>query len=160
MNFLLMLVPFSFFLVLCVLSFTVTPKFDTRKIRELSKYYYFVHPVCIVMVEEIGKAFHINILSSGIVSFLLVFLLTHVLCLAIIIIQQQKLKYSFIALAALLGIAVTFILATVIYQFKLADIIVKFELVPCLWVFSSFGIYFLLFQWKKRKSKSIKEAKV
>lgn len=152
MNFLLMLIPFGFFFFLWILSLRRVPKFDTRKIRELSKYYYFIHPISIVIVEEIGKAFHWNILSSGIVSFLLILLLTHVLCLAVISVQRQPLKHSLILLAALCGMVVTFLFSGLLYQFKPDGVLVKFELVTCLWVFTSFGMYALLFRRKRYKA--------
>lgn len=154
MNFMFMLVPFSFFFFLWVLSFPKTLKFDTRKIRELSKYYYFVHPVCIVIVEEVGKAFGIDILYSGVISFLFVFLLTHFLCSLIIKIQQQPWNYIKMILSVLLGMLSTFVMASLIYQFKILNIQLKFELVPSLLFISSFIIYYLLL---KRKMNVIAE---
>lgn len=144
MNFLLILVPFSFFFFLSVLSFPIYPKFNTGKIRELSKFYYFVHPICIVIVEEIGNAFKLDFLSSGILSFLLILLLTHLFSLSIIHIQKGSFKRASMALSVIIGVVVTLIIATIIYQFKILDVVLKFELVPCLWIFSSFIVYFLL----------------
>lgn len=149
MNFMFMLIPFSFFFFLWVLSVPKTIKFDTKRIRELSKYYYFVHPVCIVIVEEAGKAFQVGILYSGIISFLLVFLLTHFLCSLIIKIQQQPWNYTKMIFSVILGIFTTFVVTSLFYNFKFTSIQVKFELVPCLLFISSFIIYFLLLKRKK-----------
>lgn len=148
MNFLIMLIPFSFFFFLWVLSFPHTPSFDTAKIRELSKYYYFVHPICIVIVEELLKAFHVSFPGSGVISFLLILLLTHLLCLTIIAIKRQSLRLPFIPFAVLGGIIDTFLSAGLVYQLKAPDTQMKFELVPCLLVFFSFITYFLLIRHK------------
>lgn len=145
MNFLLMLVPFSFFFFLSILFFPYTPKHDTKKVRELSKYYYFIHPVCIVIIEEIGFAFHLNILSSGLISLLLIVLLTHLLSSMVIKIKSS-LKVSFVILASLFGMLITFIIAGLLFFAKSTDVIIKFEFVPCLWFYFSFLMYYLLYK--------------
>lgn len=122
------------------------PKCDTKKYRGLSKYYYFIHPVCIVIVEEIGHAYQIDFLSSGIISFLLVIFLTHVLSCMLLEIKSPQ-KKSALLFAALLGMAVTFIIASLFFLFKPLDVVIKFELVPSLWFYCSFIMYYLL--WKQ-----------
>lgn len=143
MNFLLMLIPFSIFFFRWIMLFPYTLHFQTKKIRELSKYYYFVHPISIVIVEEIGSGFGLQQMSSGIISLLLVIVLTHILSSIIIMIKSPLNKYS-ILLASLLGIVATMILAGIFFQFKLNEVTVKFELVPCLWVYFSFIMYYIL----------------
>lgn len=156
MNFLIMLAPFSFFFFLLILYFPYTPKFDTRKFRELSKYYYFIHPISIVIVEETVKAFNIDILSSDIASLLLILFLTHILCSAIILIKMP-LRHLFILISAFVGIIMTTVLAGLFYWFKPNNILVKFELVPCLWVFLSFVVYILVSKLKNRGSARIEK---
>ncbi|MFQ9922966.1 MAG: acyltransferase [Beduini sp.] len=145
MNFLLMLVPFSFFFFIWLLSIPYAPKCDTKKFRRLSKYYYFIHPVCIILVEEIGHAYQIDFLSSGMISLLLVILLTHILSCMILEIKRPQ-KRSTLLYAALLGMAATFIIATIFFLFKPLDTVIKFEFVPCLWFYCSFVMYVLLWR--------------
>lgn len=154
MNFLLMLVPFSFFFFLWVLRCPYIPKYETGKIRKLSKYYYFVHPVCIVIIEEVGRGLGVNILSSGVISLLLVILLTHLLSSMIIKIKYP-LKRGFLILTPLIGVIVTMILASVFFTLKLDTVIIKFELVPCLWFYSSFVAYYILTKNDNRKNISL-----
>lgn len=143
MNFLLMLIPFSFFFFRWIMLFPYTLNFETKKIRELSKYYYFVHPVSVVIIEEIGSGLGVQLISSGIISLLLVIVLTHILSSIIIMIKSPLNKW-FILLASLLGIVTTMILAGIFFCFKLNEVIIKFELVPCLWFYSSFIMYYML----------------
>lgn len=155
MNFLLLLLPFSFFFFLWTLSTPLIPNFDTRMLRELSKYYYFVHPVCIVIIEELGAALEWPILSSGLFSFALIFLLTHLLCLAIIHIQKQNISRKSILIAGLLGLVATFLISSIIYALKTTGSTLKFELVPSIWFFASFLSCYLL----QRNNSSIKSEK-
>lgn len=150
MNFLLMLVPFSFFLFISLLFFPYTPKCETRKFRDLSKYYYFVHPVCIVIIEEIGTAFHIDILSSGLLSLLLVILLTHSLS-SMIIGMKGVLQTSCILSSALFGVIATCIVSGLFFLVKPADIVIKFEFVPCLWFYFSFMMYSVMLKVYNKK---------
>ena len=143
MNFLLMLIPFSFFFFQWIMIFPYTFNFETKRVRELSKYYYFVHPVSIVIIEEIGRGLRLQLLSSGVISLLLVILLTHILS-SIIIKIKYPVKKHLLLLAALLGMGATMILAGIFFCWKLNTVIIKFELVPCLWFYSSFVIYYIL----------------
>lgn len=150
MNFLLMLIPFSFFFFRWIMLFPYTLHFETKKIRELSKYYYFVHPVSIVIIEEIGSGLGLQLISSGIISLLLVIALTYILSSIIIMIKFPLNKW-FLLLASLLGIVTTMILAGIFFCFKLNEVIVKFELVPCLWFYSSFIMYYILMKSTAKK---------
>lgn len=142
MNFMLMLLPFSFFFFLWILTCSYTPKFDTKKIRNLSKYYYFVHPVCIVIIEEIAFGLNMNLIH-GLIALLLVIILTHLL--SVMIIQVNKpLHIRSMIFSSIVGMAVTFILASIFFCLKPDEIIVKFELVPCIWFYSSFTIYYMI----------------
>lgn len=153
MNFLIMLVPFSFFLFIWILSFPYKPQIDTKNIRELSKNYYFIHPVCIVIVEAIGLAYDVDFLTAGVISLLCIVLLTHILS-RMIISFKRPIIYSYILLASILGIIVTGVLAGVFYQFKIQDIMVKFEFVPCLWFYSSFTLYYIFCRRGKKYKKN------
>ncbi|MGM0240283.1 acyltransferase family protein [Enterococcus sp. AZ103] len=144
MNFLFMLIPFSFCLFISLLFFPKQLLFDTGKIRLLSKYYYFVHPICIVIVEEAAKAFQMIWLNQGIISFCLIFLFTHLICLMVIYIKQQNLRKKYIGGAMFFGMLATLALAGTIYQFKPVEVLLKFELVPCLWLTTSILGYFIL----------------
>lgn len=150
MNFLLMLVPFSFFFFLWLLTFPYMPKYETKKFRELSKYYYFIHPVSIILIEEIGYGLGITILSSGLFSLFIVILLTHLLSSMVIKINGLF-KHSFLILAPLLGMIVTVVIVSIFFSVKQSDIVVKFELVPCLWFYSSFVVYYLLYKTRYKK---------
>ncbi|WP_416325809.1 acyltransferase family protein [[Eubacterium] hominis] len=143
MNFMIMLIPFSFFFFQWILVCPITFKFHTKKLRELSKYYYFIHPVCIVIVEEIGQGLGLPLLSSGIISLLLIILLTQMVS-SLIIKTKHPLNKPFVLLSPLLGMLVTMLLASIFFSFKLDEIMIKFELVPCLWFYSSFLIYGIL----------------
>ncbi|MFQ6861278.1 MAG: acyltransferase family protein [Beduini sp.] len=154
MNFLLMLVPFSFFFFIWLLSVPYTPKYDTKKIRGLSKYYYFIHPVCIVIVEEIGRAYSLDIFSSGIISLLFVVMLTHLLSCMMLKIKTPLRKVTLLW-AALLGIGLTFIIASTFFWFKPMDIVIKFELVPCLWFYCSFILYYILYKQNNKTKEMI-----
>lgn len=143
MNFLLGLIPFSFFFFLWMLSFPYKPKNDTTKIRELFKYYYFVHPVCIVIIEQLGVAFKISFLSSGVFSFILIVIITHLLSKCIINIKKH-LTCLRVAFSILIGLIPTFIISSIIFLLKDPDIILKFEFVTCLWFACSFIMCYLL----------------
>lgn len=143
MNFLLMLVPFSFFFFLWVLFSPYTIKGETRKLRELSKYYYFVHPVCIVIIEEIGLALSFDMMSSGLLSLCIIIILTHLLS-GMILTVKKPLKKSFVCVAVLFGILLTFVFAGLVFFVKPDEILLKFEFVPCLWFFSSFFMYYVI----------------
>lgn len=149
MNFLLMLVPFSFFFFLWILSFPKEVKVDTRKIRELSKYYYFIHPVCVLLIEEMGEVFKVVILQSGVISYVLIILLTHFLSTIIIELQKKSWNYSWILSASFLGMLVTVMVEILFFLFKVYSIEAKVEIAPCLWFISSLMIYFLLFKNQK-----------
>lgn len=151
MNFLLALVPFSFCFFLWILSFSIVPQFDTKKLRDLSKYYYFLHPISVVIIEEMGKALEVSLLQSGILSLLLVVLLTHGLSLLLIKVQNQPHKYLNIVGALFLILIMTFTIASLVFAFKKEAIIIKFEFVPCIFVFSSYVLYFLLHKRNERK---------
>ncbi|SET79264.1 Acyltransferase family protein [Enterococcus malodoratus] len=150
MNFLLLLLPFSFFFFLWTLSAPFTLDFDTRKIRDLSKYYYFVHPVCIVIVEEIGLAFNLTFISAGVFSFVLIFLFTHLFCEIIIRIKKYEFNFRCLWMTVVLGFIPTFIFSSFIYFYKTTNSILKFELVPSLFFINSFIIFYLL-QLKKNQ---------
>lgn len=151
MNFLLMLLPFSFFLFLWLLSFPYRPKKETKKLREWSKYYYFVHPVCIVIMEQIGVSFGLTWLSSGVLSLLLILALTHLL--SVLIVRMKKpIALRRILLSAIGGLILAFVCASVFFLFKKADLVIKFEFVPCLWFVSSFICAYWL--CKRRKTSS------
>lgn len=143
MNFLLGLIPFDFFFFLWVLSFPYRPKRDTKRVRELSKYYYFVHLACFVVVEQIGLAYGIDFLTSGIVSFVLIVLLTHLLS-ACIVKMKKLISYRKIICAIVWGMLITFVLAGVILPFKTTALATKFELVPCIWFVASFIMCYFL----------------
>lgn len=151
MNFLIMLLPFSFFFFLWVLSFPIVPAFDTRKLRELSKYYYFVHPVCIVIVEEIGKAFQLPYLSTGLLSLLLILVMTQLISTFVISIHQVSLKRRTIFYALFFGMFITSIVASLFYELKSPDILIKFEWVSCVCFVTSFSVCYILSLFMKRK---------
>jgi len=150
MNFLLMLPPFSLFFFMWMLTIPYVPKFDTKRIRSLSKYYYFVHPICVLILEQIGRAYRIEVLSKGVISFLLIVLMTHLLS-SLIISIQQPLVYSRFFLALLFGVILTLMLAGLFFNFKSDSVIVDFEFVPSLWIFVSFGMYYLLSMAKRKR---------
>lgn len=155
MNFLLLLVPLSFFLFLWLLSKDLTETPYLKKLRGLSHYYYFIHPICIVLVEETGKALKLSILSSGIVSFLIILFLTHVFAQVILHIRNRPLRPLGPALllkALITGIGITLILAGALYQFKVSSTVIKFEFVPCIWVISSFFSLFIFMNWRNSLS--------
>lgn len=149
MNFLLMLPPFSLFFFMWMLTIPYVPKFDTKRIRSLSKYYYFVHPICVLIVEQIGRAYRIEVLSQGGISFLLIVLMTHLLS-SLIISIQQPLVYSRVLLALLCGVMLTLMLAGLFFNFKSDSVIVDFEFVPSLCIFVSFCMYYLLTMAKRK----------
>lgn len=158
MNFLLGLIPFGFFFFLWVLSFPYRPKGDTKRVRELSKYYYFVHLACFVVVAQIGFAYEIDFLTSGIVSFVLIVLLTHLVSTCIVK-MEKPIPYRQILCAIAGGMLITFILVSVILPFKTTTQEIKFELVPCIWFVASFIICYLLsknsrakYSYQKQKS--------
>lgn len=153
MNFLVMLVPFSFFFFLWILSFPYVPKFDTKRLRELSKYYYFIHPVCIVIIEEVGKAFHLPYLSTGLISLLLIFFMTHLISTFAIAINQVSLKRRTIFYAIFFGMFITSIVAGMFYEMKSPDILIKFEWVSCVCFITSFSVCYLLSLLVKQNKK-------
>lgn len=150
MNFLIMLVPFSFFFFLWILHSPYVPQWETKRLRNLSKYYYFVHPVCIVIIEEGSRALGLDILSSGVFSLLVVILLTHLLSSMTLTIQGP-LKAPSLCLAGLSGMMITFMIASLVFFMKPENIMIKFEFVPCLWFFFSFYTYFLLNKKRSRQ---------
>lgn len=135
-----MLVPFSFFLFVWILECPYIPKFKTEKIRTLSKYYYFIHPISIVIVEQVALGFHMDLLSSGILSLLLIILLTHVLSNAIIS-TKAILHKRYIFAACIGGLVISFVIASFYFLLKSSDVHNKFEFVPCLWMCFSFIVY-------------------
>lgn len=143
MNFLTMLIPFIFFLFIWVLVFPYTPKFDTKRIRNLSKYYYFIHPVCIVIVEEMTRGLGVDVLNYGFINLVLVIFFTHILSSFIITICYP-LKKSFVLLSLFIGVLITIVIASIFFLVKSSEIAVKFELVPCLWFYSSFMTYYIV----------------
>ncbi|MBO0410172.1 acyltransferase [Enterococcus hulanensis] len=141
MNFLLMLLPFTFFAFLWSISHSHDIRFDTKKIRDLSKYYYFIHPVCIVIIEEIGKAFRAPLISSGMISFVLICMFTHIVSSVIIQIQKRDFQINCLLKTLILGLIPTFLIASLIYSFKGMSIVLKFELVPSIYLITSISIY-------------------
>lgn len=155
MNFLLGLIPFSFFFFLWVSSFPYKPKHDTRKARELSKYYYFIHPVCIVIIEQIGISYGISFLSAGFISFLLIVVLTHLLSICLIK-QPKPLNFPRMIFPALCGLAIAFVFAAIILPFKTSAVTIRFEFVPCMWLASSFIMCYLL---SRKRAKTATQCK-
>jgi hypothetical protein len=151
MNFIWMLVPLSFFLFLWLLSRKLKQRPYLKKLRERSHYYYFIHPICIVLVEETGKAFKLSLLSYGMVSFLIILFLTHGFATVLINIRNRPpklLKPALLLKTLFTGIGITLILAGALYQFKVSSTVIKFEFVPCTWVTASF--FSLFFFMKER----------
>ena len=143
MNFILMLVPLSFsYFFGC--SQKSNAELLLKKLRELSQYYYFIHPICIVLVEATGKALKLSMLSSGILSFLTILFLTHVFAKVIIHIRSKPLRPALLLKTLFASIGLTLILAGSLYQFKVSSAVIKFEFVPCIWVISSFFSLFFL----------------
>lgn len=142
MNFMFMLLPFSFTLFLSLLYSPVKIKIQTDQLRNLSKYYYFIHPIIIVIVEEIGKAFDAKFLSTGIISFIIVLLLTHFLSKIIVNILCKKISYAVIA--SIFSIVMIGLLCGFIFLVKNESTMIKFEFVPCLWIASSLFIFALI----------------
>ncbi|SJZ53223.1 acyltransferase family protein [Anaerorhabdus furcosa] len=151
MNFLIMLVPFSFVSFITLLSCPIAIKNDTRRVRELSKYIYFIHPVCIVIIEEIGKAFDLPILASGIVSLVFILILSHMLSSFIIVLHQVYLKRKTIFFSLIIGMLFTSITASYFYEQIPSSFVVKFEWTSCICFFLSFTSCYLLTLRKIRK---------
>ncbi|MEA4875675.1 acyltransferase [Anaerorhabdus sp.] len=155
MNFLIVLIPFSFFFFLWVLSFPYSPRFDTHHLRELSKYYYFVHPVCIVIIEEIGKAFNLPYLSTGLLSLALIFIMTQLISTFVISIHRGSLKRRTIFYAIFFGMFITSILAGLFYEMKSPDILIKFEWVSCICFVISFSVCYILSLFMNQKDNKL-----
>lgn len=153
MNFFVLLVPFSFFFFLLLLSSSQVIRQDTRVIRELSKYIYFIHPVCVVIVEEIGNAFNLPNLSSGLISLFCVIFLTLLLSFFVIVIHQTYLKRKTVLFSLLMGMFFTSILAGLFYQLKPPAFIVKFEMTSCICFFMSFCFCYLFTLIKLKKDR-------
>lgn len=69
----------------------------------------------------------------------------------IIIMIKFPLNKRFLLLASILGIVTTMILASIFFCYKLDEVIVKFELVPCLWFYFSFILYYMLMKNTAKK---------
>ena len=141
MNFLILLLPLSFFLCLWLLTSSLMNNRDTSTIREWSKHYYFVHPICIILVEENFKAFDLQLPLEGVVRFLCSIALTHFISLAILHSLKQPMKVRPVLGSLLFGGWLTLILAGLFFHFKASTTVVTFELVPCFWLFSSLLTY-------------------
>lgn len=75
-NFILALIPFSFFFFLWIISIDFEYPFSTQRIREHSEYFYYIHPISVIIIPKIGEHFHLSALTSGWCSYFLICLLT------------------------------------------------------------------------------------
>lgn len=131
-NFLISLVPVSFALFFLGVTTNTRLPFNTEKLRELSNYYYFIHPICIMMVLEAGKYFSLPFLNKGLISFLLIYLFTHLFSIVIIRLKKQGVG-KFAGLPSYLkGLVYSVLLVNCLFFFDIASIPIQFEVRICL----------------------------
>ncbi|MGL4695389.1 acyltransferase family protein [Enterococcus larvae] len=130
-NFLIVLIPFSFVLFLWGITSEIKLPFNTVKLRALSHYYYFIHPICIVILFEIGNAFNLSFFSKGLTGFLLSYLFTHLLSVFLIKLKEQQVGRGIWLSSFLSGAVFTTVIVGCIYIFETASVPIQFELASC-----------------------------
>ncbi|MBO0410171.1 acyltransferase [Enterococcus hulanensis] len=96
-NYLLSLIPFTFFFFIWIINADFNYPFSTLKIRARSQYYYFIHPICVIIVTELGKILDVSILKSGWISFFFICILTKFLAVIIINLKKRKMKLIWVS---------------------------------------------------------------
>ncbi len=91
MNFLLSLVPLSFFLFIFLKETLIGFTFNSNRLREYAKYYYFTHAFFLVLIPSLAQLIGFQQLwvSQGLLRFGLTLLSTHLACLLLIHLKQQ-----------------------------------------------------------------------
>lgn len=85
-NILISCVPLVYYLFLSIIYFTNKIK-NTKKLRDFSKYYYFVHPMIIYLLQLLN----INI-NNPFINIILVLFITHIISMIIINIKNKNKK--------------------------------------------------------------------
>ncbi|WP_321384642.1 acyltransferase [uncultured Enterococcus sp.] len=131
-NFLIALVPVSFILFFLGITTTVRLPFNTAKLRELSHYYYFIHPICILLVLKVGSTFKLSFFTEGLGSFLLIYLLTHFLSMFIIGLKKRSVA-KFVWLSShLKGLVCIIAAVNCLFIFDIVPIPIQFKVAICL----------------------------
>lgn len=93
MNFLLSLVPLSFFLFIWLKEKLLPFSLNAYPIRDYAKYYYFVHGLFLVMIPAIASYLGLTNLwdTQGLLRFSLTLVTTHLTCLMLIYLKKQPL---------------------------------------------------------------------
>ncbi|MFD2308057.1 acyltransferase family protein [Enterococcus termitis] len=81
-NFMFSLIPLVLVLFWWSLTIAVNKAVDVRRLRELGKYYFFLHPLCIVWAKSLIKSY--DFLSHSWVQLAIVLVMTHILSSLII----------------------------------------------------------------------------
>lgn len=92
MNFLLSLIPLSFFLFIYLKEKFLPFKINSCRLRNYAKYYYFIHAFFLVLLPPLAKIIGLNGLwnSQGLLRFALTLFATHLSCLLLIYLRQQS----------------------------------------------------------------------
>ncbi|WP_146621259.1 acyltransferase family protein [Enterococcus florum] len=152
-NFLIILVPFSFLLFLTGATSRYHFSFPTDKLRRCSQYYYFIHPIVIIILYEIGNGFHLPVLRSGPFSFLLAWLFTHFLSCCLIQIKRTPIRKRVWIGSFFFAFLWTEILGAFIYLKGHAITPVQFEIIPCILMASL--VFFVSLLSKRKRSVSM-----
>lgn len=130
-NFLISLVPVSFALFFLGATTDIRLPFNTTKLRELSNYYYFIHPMCIMIVLELGNVFSLPFLNKGLSSFLLIYLFTHLLSVVIIKLKKQGVGKLAWLPSYLKGLVCVVVVVNCLFFFDIASMPIRFEIAIC-----------------------------
>lgn len=92
-NFLWMLIPFTSCLFLWSLCLNVTYQLDVRYLRELGKYYFFIHPLCILWTANLVHSY--DFFRNTWLQLVVTLVVTHLLSSLLITVRQQLPNYYF-----------------------------------------------------------------
>lgn len=91
-NFLFSLIPFTALLFWKSLTIAVSRELNVRRLRELGKYYFFIHPLCILWAGSLVKSY--ELFNNNWVQLITVLVMTHIVSSLIIsLIEYPPMEY-------------------------------------------------------------------
>ncbi|MGX7149866.1 acyltransferase family protein [Enterococcus ureasiticus] len=92
-NFMWMLIPFTSCLFCWSLFVNVEEKIDVKRLRDLGKYYFFIHPLCILWTANLVNSY--DFFANSWLQLIVTLIATHLLSSLVITLTQQLPYYYF-----------------------------------------------------------------
>lgn len=154
-NFMLSLIPFSFLLFAVGLTSKTCIKMEMGKLRELSNFYYFIHPICVIILFELSNSFQLGFFQDSIIGFLLACLFTHALSLLLFQLKKNEIRKSALLTSFFLGLVCTAFYRGAVLVFENPAFPPQFELTHCLLIFFMITLTAFMSRLQQKKNEKL-----